>query len=204
MRPPSRNLNSPNQAWERIRHRPSGATEARSTQRPADFSMHHLYFTAIVVVTLLIGCATKPTSTPRDIRAALLEAARDGDPRFPDGRNVILTHFSHVGELRTDRDERIFVADRRAVLAGMLAPRGQNRISFFDERLDYLGSIGYVHSRPLWCEGSKLYLFGDLDGFPQPGQEYPPGGNVIDVSAGFDDLTSYHASVYGSSGGIED
>jgi len=166
--------------------------------------MHYRYITASVLAALLISCASSPSSTNRNIRSALLEAARDGDPRFPDGKNVILTHFSHVGDLRTAHGKRIYVADQRAVLAGMLAPRGQNRISFFDERLVYLGSIGYVHSRPLWCDRSKLYLFGDLDGFPQPGQEYPTGGNVIDVSAGFDELRSYHASVYGSSGGIED
>lgn len=166
--------------------------------------MRYRYICITVLAALLIGCASRPSSTPRDIRAALLEAARNGDPYFPDGENVILTHFSQVGELWTDRGGRIFVADQRAVLAGMLAPRGQNRISFFDERLVYLGSIGYVHSRPLWCDGSKLYLFGDLDGFPQLGQEYPPGGNVIDVAAGFDGVTSCRASVYGSSGGVED
>jgi hypothetical protein len=63
--------------------------------------MRHLSATALV--TLLFGCATLPSATPRDIRAALLAAAKDGDPRFPDGRNFILTHFSHVGELRTAR-----------------------------------------------------------------------------------------------------
>ena len=165
--------------------------------------MRHRCVAATALAMLLTGCATTPSSEPHDIRAALLEAAREDDPHFPDGRDVILTHFSHIGELRTARGERILVADQRAVLAGMLAPRGQNRISFFDERLHYLGSIGYVHSRPLWCDGSRLYLFGDLDGFPQPGQTNPPGGNVIDVSSGFDGLKNYHASAYGSSGGIE-
>lgn len=166
--------------------------------------MRYSYLSAMALVVLLVGCATLPSAISGDVRTALLSAASDSDPRFPDGRDVILTHFSYVGELWTARGERIFIADQRAVLAGMLAPRGQNRISFFDDRFQYLGSIAYVHSRPLWCDGSKLYLFGDLDGFPQLGQTYPPGGNVIDVSLGFDGLTSYNARVYGSSGGIED
>lgn len=156
----------------------------------------------MLVTLALSGCSQLPLGSappPTNLRVALLEAAKRGDPEFPDGRSVQLTHFSHVGELRAADGQRIFVVDQRAVLTGMLAPLGQNRIAFFDENLRYLGSIGYVFSRPLWCEGSQLYLFGDLDGVAT-GFE----GNVIDVTHGFPKIQVYHESVYGSSGGIED
>jgi hypothetical protein len=75
---------------------------------------------------------------------------------------------------------------------------------FFDRQFRYLGKIGYVQSRPLWCDGSQLYLFGDLDGSPNPGQSILPGGNVIDVANGYQGIRSYRAHIYGSSGGLDD
>ena len=145
------------------------------------------------------GCASTRSRQSLEVRAALLAAAKKGDPDFPDGQRAILTHFSHVGQLATSIGEVIYVADRRAVLAGMLAPHGQNCITFFDGQFRYLGKIGYVASRPLWCDGSRLYLFGDLDGFATG-----LSGNVIDVAGGYEHLRTYHARAYGSSGGIDD
>ena len=81
----------------------------------------------------LAGCASLGP-VPVDIRAKLLPAANVGDPDHPDGENVVLTHFSHVGQLTTDAGGTIYVVDRRAVIAGMLAPRGKNAILFFDSR----------------------------------------------------------------------
>jgi hypothetical protein len=78
-------------------------------------------------------------------------------------------------------------------------PRGQNYVCFFDGRFRFLGKVGYVNSRPLWCDCSKLYLFGNLDGFVAG-----PSGNVIDVAGGYKNLRLYRARVYGSSGGIDD
>jgi hypothetical protein len=145
------------------------------------------------------GCAGTRSARLLDVRAALLASAKKGDPDFPDGQRAILTHFSHVGQLATSSGETIYVADRRAVAAGMLAPRGQNYITFFDGRFRYLGRLGYVASRPLWCDGSRLYLFGDLDGFATG-----LSGNVIDVTGGYEHLRAYHVRAYGSSGGIDD
>lgn len=135
---------------------------------------------------------------PVNVRSALLAAAKRDNPEFPNGKGILLTHFSHVGELTTARGELIYVADRRAVIGGMLAPRGLNYICFFDAQFRYLGKVKYVSSRPLWCEGSKVFLFGDLD------NSSDPEGNVMDLTEGFSALRIYHASVYGSSGGIRD
>src|SRR5204862_4038457 len=111
-----------------------------------------------VIAGLICGCASRPSRQLADVRSALLASAKRSDPDFPDSHNLVLTHFSHVGQLVSSSGEVIYVADRRAVIAGMLAPRGQNYITFFDDQFRYLGKVGYALSRPLWCEGSRLYL----------------------------------------------
>jgi hypothetical protein len=154
---------------------------------------------ALALGFVLTGC-TSTSNEPLDVRAALLASAKKDEADFPDGHKLLLTHFSHVGQLITSRGEIIFVADQRAVIADQMAPHGLNFIAFFDSHFRFLGKINYVKSRPLWCDGSKLYLFGDLDSrIPQ----YPPG-NVIDLARGYKNLKVYHAKVYGSSGGFED
>ena len=133
-----------------------------------------------------------------DLRELLLKEAQRSDPDHPDGRNVLLTHFSYVGRLDTQKG-RIYVANRRAVLANMPAPRGVNDILFFDRHCRFLGKVNYCMSMPLWCEGARLYLYGDLDGISRPGE-----GNVIDLAHGFANLRVSHETRYGSSGGTLD
>jgi len=157
---------------------------------------------ALFLSGVLTGCVATSTK-PVDVRAALLESAKKSEPDFPDVRNSVLTHFAHVGELMTSRHEIIYVADQRAVTADALSPHGLNFIVFFDEHFQFLGKINYGSSRPLWCAGGKLYLFGDLDGFPEPGRNYSHG-NVIDVADGFENLKIYHAKTYGSSDALKD
>jgi hypothetical protein len=161
-----------------------------------------ILFLAIVLSGGLFGCASAPPSKTLDVRAALLLSAKKNDSNFPNGRDAVLTHFSHIGQLVTSRGEIIYVADERAVTADTLSPHGLNFIVFFDEYFHLLGKINYVNSRPLWCDDGKLYLFGDLDGVSQT-RNYSRG-NVVDVSDGFENLKVYHAKVYGSSGGLED
>lgn len=150
---------------------------------------------ALLAVGMLNGCQSKPL----DIRALLLASAAKGDPDFPDGKGMMLTHFSHVGQLVTSNGDVIYVAERRAVLTGMIAPRGQHYITFFDARFEFLGKMRFVNSQPLWCDGSRLFLFGDLDGVSNG-----IDGNVIDVAEGFDHVKVYHEHVYGSSGGLDE
>ena len=135
----------------------------------------------------------------------LLESAKKTEPDFPDGRDLVLTHFAEVGQLMTSGGDVIYVVEQHSVTAGALAPHGQQYIIFFDKHLRFLGEVGYRESYPLWCEGSRLYLFGDLQtsGFFTKFEKYPPG-NVIDVADGFENIKVYHTKVYGSSGGIED
>ena len=154
---------------------------------------------ALVLGFVLTGCVST-SNAPWDVRAALLASAKKGEADFPDGHKLLLTHFSHLGQLVTSHREIIYVADQRAVIAGQMSPHGLNFIAFFDSHFRFLGKINYVNSRPLWCDGSKLYLFGDLDSRVS---QYPPG-NVIDIAGGYKGLKVYHAKVYSSSGGLDD
>ncbi|MES2981216.1 MAG: hypothetical protein V4727_02795 [Verrucomicrobiota bacterium] len=153
----------------------------------------------LMIVSLITGCISTPPSSTTDVRSSLLTSARRDDPDFPDGKSMVLTHFSHVGQLESSRGEMVYVADRRAVISGMMAPRGQNYITFFDKDFRYLGKIRYGSSRPLWCDASRLYLFGALDG-----SSADLSGNVIDIAGGYNHLVAYQRRAYGSSGGIDD
>ncbi len=151
------------------------------------------------------GLSTKPL----DVRAALLASAKKNEPDFPDGRNLVLTHFAEVGSLVTLRGDVIYVIDQYSVTADTMAPHGQAFIVFFDNKFRFLGKIGYGRSSPLWCDGGKLYLRGDLDRIFYNSDldkrlENISPGNVIDVAEGFENLTNYQAKVYGSSGGLDD
>jgi len=68
---------------------------------------------ALVLSGGLFGCAPIPKNL--DIRAQLLASARNNDPDFPDGREVMLTHFSYLGQLVTSRGEIIHVADQQCL-----------------------------------------------------------------------------------------
>jgi hypothetical protein len=140
---------------------------------------------------------SSPQIAPEDIRQVLLSSAQANDPDLSaKNPGLLLTHFSHVCELSTDDGKRIYVADRRAVLRGMSSPRGLNFITFFAEDHTYLGKFRYVQARPLWCDGGKLFLFGNLEGATPSGSNT---SNVIDVSRGFQNIRFYHEEAYGSS-----
>ena len=166
-----------------------------------------LLFLSLALSGVLIGCTVTPAK-PTDVRAALLASARHNEPDFPDGRNLVLTHFSHVGQLVTSSGDVIYVADQHSVTADALSPHGQSFIVFFDQQFRYLGKLGYYRSHPLWCDGSRLYLFGDLNwvffNTDLDRKLESPSGNVVDVAEGFEHLRVYHAWAYGSSGGLED
>lgn len=153
--------------------------------------------TCLLLLFALSSSISVAAPPPTDIREALLVSARKHEGDFPDGKTVQLTHFSQVCTLRTAQKKRIYVADQRSVLTGMPSPRGVNYIVFFDQQFRYLGKLSYASSRPLWCEGSRLFLFGDLDGLNQG-----RSGNVVDLKAGFHHLEIYQAHAYGSSDGI--
>lgn len=155
----------------------------------------------VPVFCLLLILSTQanssPQAAPENIRQVLLASAQASDPDLASNNpGLILTHFSHVCELSTDDGKTIYVGDRRAVLGEISAPRGLNFITFFAEDFTYLGKgkFQYLNARPLWCNGGKLFLFGNLDS-----GNVPARSNVIDVSRGFQNVRFYHEEAYGSS-----
>lgn len=146
------------------------------------------------------------TTPQADIRDRLEKVARAQDPGFPDGDKVKLTSFAYVCRLLTD-DGPVYVANRRAVLTGMAAPRGQNAITFVDGHFRLLATIPYAASLPLWCDQGMLFLWGPWDGQQF---EFEPcnderGCNVIDWSKGYAVMPNFRwERAYGSNGGIDD
>ena len=162
----------------------------------------------LVLNGVLTGCVVTSTK-PLDVRAALLGIGEEKVSQSSRMAGIlVLTHFAEIGQLVTSRDDVIYVIEQFSVTADAMAPHGQAFIVFFDKNFQFLGKIGFGKSYPLWCEGSKPYLWGDLDrkfsntDLDRRLENVPPG-NVIDVTNGFESLTNYHAKVYGSSGGLE-
>ena len=104
---------------------------------------------------------------PHDVRSLLLASAMAQDPDFPDGKDVQLTRFAYIGAVDTP-DGPVHVVERLAVLTGMLAPRGQPHLDFYDKDYRLLASFWWPWGGPLWCEGSKVYLFGSACEGPIP------------------------------------
>jgi hypothetical protein len=124
-----------------------------------------------------------------DARAVLLAAERAADADFPDGKTSKLTKFALIG--RVVSSERVMqVVEMRLVLTGMPAPRGQQYLVFFDGKGNWIGKQSCT-STPLWCEGSKVFLFG-LD--EVAGVE----GNAWELKNGFEGRTLVRQTEYGS------
>jgi len=162
-----------------------------------------MFFQRFLLPTLLLLVCVLPSQgqTPKrsfDLRERLLHSAQRADKEFPNGQDVVLTHFAYLGKVQT-RDGVVYVVNQRAVLNDMPAPRGVNAVVFFNARFQWLGKLAYASSQPLWCERGKVYLFGDLDVPSDKGE-----GNVLDLSQGFRRLRIYHEKRYGSSGGTLD
>ena len=144
-----------------------------------------------IFVPMIVGCKSpSKASASVDIRDDLIEAVRRGDPDFPNGREVLLTHFSYVGRVNSVQGQ-IFVIDMRSVLSGMLSPRGLNYVVFVSDQLRFLGKVSYIDSRPLWCDGSKVILFGGITA-------NQGSGNVIDLAQGYAELRVIREKIYGS------
>jgi hypothetical protein len=160
---------------------------------------------------LLIAASLCCCGRTEDVRSLLLASAKAQDPDFPDGRNVQLTRFAYIGAMDTPEGP-VHVVQRLAVLTGMLAPRGIPKLDFYDRNHRLLASLWWPGGEPLWCEGSKVYLFGSACEGPFPADDATralfeedecPGGNVIDLSEGFRKAVLRLEKRYGSSGGIE-
>lgn len=122
------------------------------------------------------------------------------------------TQFALIGSISTPNG-KYKVAVQRIVTTGMLSPRGQSKLMLFDQKGTLAASYSIINGLPLWCEGSRIYLWGSnglmtnvpvdariLEIYPNSAE----GGNVIDFSKGLRQPVITREKKYGSSGGIED
>jgi hypothetical protein len=152
------------------------------------------------LVVALCGCAT-----PDNLWRELERAAQ------PTSEGLQQTQFALIGELEAP-EGTFYVAVQKLVGTGMLAPRGQAKLLLFDSKRQLVSSYGLINAYPLWCEGSRVYLWGDglawnIPVSPRITELWPEsaeGGNVIDFSLGLDQPYITKEMRYGSSGGIED
>ena len=92
-----------------------------------------------------------------DLRSALYENYRQTEQGRAQG--VKVTKFAHIGEIKAD-GRTYYVADLRTVIEGMMSPRGNNYIALFDADGRLAEMIRYTLAFPLWCQGSRVYLWG--------------------------------------------
>lgn len=72
-----------------------------------------------------------------------------------------LVHLSHVCNLVLG-GRRYLVVDVMELVKGAVTPRGVNRIVVLDPALAPVQSLEYTTQRPLFCEGNRLFVFGDI------------------------------------------
>ncbi|WP_299820728.1 hypothetical protein [uncultured Roseibium sp.] len=109
-----------------------------------------------------------------DERSAIADALL-GQGVLVDGR--LLTHLSHVCNL-TIGEGAYPVLDVRELVRGAVTPRGQSRIVVIDPEFALMQSFEYGQARPLFCDGNRLFLNGDL-----AVDNIGPEGNVLEFSA---------------------
>ncbi len=131
----------------------------------------------------------------------MLESAIKSDRKFPDAKSAKLTLFAYICKLSVS-GETIHVVHQKEVLTNMPAPRGVRYISFFDHLGNYLTKYRYSgDSEPLWCEGNKLYLFGNYEGPLSSKCGNECNAMQVDLKG---KAMLLHEKKYGSSGGSLD
>lgn len=112
----------------------------------------------ILIAFACVSCDESHDSygEPRNLRKILYDNYVKTNSADLEG--VKITKFAHIGEIEVD-GSIYHVIDMGAVLKGMLAPRGSNRVLLYDSDLNCIEEF-YISAMPLWCEGSKVYLWG--------------------------------------------
>ena len=150
------------------------STRVRETP-PGTSGINWLLWGILLTLCVQSGCETK--SSPANLWDMMLKSSRREDRDFPDGRSQILTQFAHLGHVAT-KSGILQVVSVRSVLTGMPAPRGQMWIALFTESGEFVGRQDCDRT-PLWCEGSRVFLYGvDSHGEPY--------GNAWDFGEGFE------------------
>ncbi|MEO5804807.1 MAG: hypothetical protein ABIR24_14885 [Verrucomicrobiota bacterium] len=160
---------------------------------------------ALVVCATFAAVALGGCATNRNLWRDLERAGR------PSSDELQTTQFALIGEMVAP-EGRFYVAVQRLVRREMLAPRGQQNLLLFDAKRRLAASYSLATATPLWCESSRVYLWGDGIAYNVPvdpriyalyAEESAEGGNVIEFSRGIHKPYITREMKYGSSGGIE-
>ena len=160
---------------------------------------------AIAVMMCVVPVSQCVTQEPhwKDLEQTARATLRQGQQQ---------TQFALIGTIMAP-EGKYLVALQRVVITGMLAPRGQSQLMLFDNKGTLAANYGVITAVPLWCEGSRIYLWGangllrNVPVDPRIQEMYPnsaEGGNVVDFSKGIRQPVITREKKYGSSGGIED
>jgi len=123
-----------------------------------------------VLLAVWTGCAdeSKPALDRETILRWLVQA------QLPDP-DRILAHYSHTCDLTIGGASHP-VVDLREWVRNAQVPRGLNRIIVFRPDGQVFQQLEYIDHRPLFCRGSELFVFGELEVALTSG---PTRGNVL-------------------------
>ncbi len=142
----------------------------------------------LVLMFIVFVCVVGCKDAPLDIRERLLASepiASSAETR------IQRTKFAYLGKVDTADAKIIYVCEVRTIVTGMPSPRGQGSIHFFDSSFRFIGSEDCTLTPPLWCQGSRIFLYGAAtDGESK--------WNVIDLSEGFAERKRMLIPTYGS------
>lgn len=145
----------------------------------------------LMIAFCLFACSCAHQQQPVNMREKMLRSSQIYDPHFPDETGEKLTYFAYIGKVHTNSGE-LHVAHVLSALTGMPSPRGQKWIAFYDEAGQYVGRQTIHNAKPLWCEGSKVFLFGDDTA---DGENF---GNAWELADGFENRKIVIDKSYGS------
>jgi hypothetical protein len=124
-----------------------------------------------IAIFFLWHAATQAQEAPVGSDRARIIAALDRAKLLDSGR--VLAHVSHVCNLSID-GKAYPVADVRELIRNASVARGYNRIVVLDDSLHVRQEIQYGEERPLFCDGNRLYVYGELH---IHGED--PGGDIL-------------------------
>lgn len=125
-----------------------------------EFPPHNRTSLGVLAIALAVsGCKTSKSSVDAQRRLESLRRELQTTGILDKDRKLI--HLSFVGNLKVD-GQTFAVLDIMELVPGASTPRGVNRIIILDPSLVAAQQIEYTTERPLFCQGSRLFVWGDL------------------------------------------
>lgn len=112
----------------------------------------------IVMATVLTSCHVNKECSI-NVRSHLYDIYTKANSE--EMKDIKITKFAYIGDITVNNQE-YYVIDLRTVIKGMLSPRGINYILIYNDKMKLIEKVYYSLEMPLWCEGSKIYLWGPV------------------------------------------